>query len=369
MERIKDKFRGCLIGGAAGDALGYPVEFMRLTEIQAEYGECGITRYRLKKKSARISDDTQMTLFTAGGLLSAYTKGAMCGSRESIELHAWASYCDWYKTQIFRNSDQVGSANSWLCSVDELYSRRAPGFTCLSAIRDNKPGTIESPVNNSKGCGGLMRVAPVGLFCRTHPISDPIEIAMLGAKLAALTHGHPLGYIPAATFAYLIYAIASDDQSTSLQRLVENSIEVTRKCFPDSESCDVLCKLMNKAIELSSQSIDDISAINELGAGKVAEETLAIAVYCALKYSNDFEKAIIAAVNHDGDSDSTGAVCGNISGAYLGLSAIPIHYMQRLEIKDMILDMADDLYTGCIVSKDKENDTPEQKRWLARYYH
>lgn len=81
--------------------------------------------------------------------------------------------------------------------------------------------------------------------------------------------------------------------------------------------------MIDKAIDLANEDVDDLEAIRELGQGWVAEETLAIAIYCALKYSNDFDKALIASVNHSGDSDSTGAVTGNILGAYLGLSGIP----------------------------------------------
>lgn len=63
-----DKYRGCLIGGAAGDALGYAVEFDREDAIFSKYGEEGITEYDLKNGVAQISDDTQMSLFTATGI-------------------------------------------------------------------------------------------------------------------------------------------------------------------------------------------------------------------------------------------------------------------------------------------------------------
>lgn len=69
--REKDRIRGCLFGGASGDALGYPVEFLSDDDIRVQYGDKGITRYSLDPKShkALISDGTQMTLFTANGLL------------------------------------------------------------------------------------------------------------------------------------------------------------------------------------------------------------------------------------------------------------------------------------------------------------
>ena len=86
--------------------------------------------------------------------------------------------------------------------------------------------------------------------------------------------------------------------------------------------------------------MDELDAIRQLGEGWVAEETAAIAVYCALRYADDFERAIIASVNHSGDSDSTGAVTGNILGAYLGYSAIPEKFLDNLELADILTDFA-----------------------------
>lgn len=93
-----------------------------------------------------------------------------------------------------------------------------------------------------------------------------------------------------------------------------------------------------------AEDIEDPDAVRELGQGWVAEETLAIAIYCSMKYSEDFDKARIASVNHSGDSDSTGAVTGNIVGAYLGLKGIPKKYLDNLELREVICKVADDLY-------------------------
>ncbi len=103
-----------------------------------------------------------------------------------------------------------------------------------------------------------------------------------------------------------------------------------------------------------------------MGEGWVAEETLAIALYCSLKYENDFDKALIASVNHNGDSDSTGAVTGNILGAYLGMSKIPQKYIDNLELKDVILDIAEDLYNDCQMSENSEYRDPT---WEAKYIY
>lgn len=106
------------------------------------------------------------------------------------------------------------------------------------------------------------------------------------------------------------------------------------------------------------------SRIGQLGEGWVAEECLAISIYCCLKYENDFEKAIIASVNHDGDSDSTGAVTGNILGAWLGIEKVPEKYLKNLELRDIIEDIAIDLYEDCKMSEYGEY---RDVKWLSKY--
>ncbi len=97
---------------------------------------------------------------------------------------------------------------------------------------------------------------------------------------------------------------------------------------------------------MAYEDIPDYEAIAQIGEGWVAEETLAIAVYCCAKHFDNFEKALVASVNHGGDSDSTGAVTGNILGAAVGYDAIPTHFKNNLELHDVILHVADDLWRG-----------------------
>ena len=110
--------------------------------------------------------------------------------------------------------------------------------------------------------------------------------------------------------------------------------------------------------------VSDLDAIHQLGEGWVAEETLAIAVFCALRYDNNFVKAIKCSVNHNGDSDSTGAVTGNILGAYIGYEAIPQKYKENLELLNVILTIADDLYNDCQMS---EYGSYRDNIWVQKY--
>ena len=125
--------------------------------------------------------------------------------------------------------------------------------------------------------------------------------------------------------------------------------------------------LIAKALDLAYTDTPDPAAIESIGGGWTGHEALAIAIYSAVKHSESFEDAVVSSVNHSGDSDSTGAVCGNIMGCLLGRKAIPAHYTDNLELLGVIEEMANDLYTGCIISEYSPIDTPEKKHWYQKY--
>ena len=369
-----DAIRGCLFGGAVGDALGYPIEFLTEDSIFSRYGKKGITEYELDHDgTAHISDDTQMTLFTANGLLVGDTRGAMRGIQAAPRHYVEKSYRDWLLTQETtmeevnrhdRCTDKGGY--SWLLDVPELYSWRAPGNTCLSALQIGAyhDDYVKAKINNSKGCGGIMRVAPFAVDYQW----DIEALDMEGAQLAAITHGHSLGYMPAAVFVHIINRIVfrSEETNVSLKEIVLEARDTAARLFAGDENLPELVDMINTAVELSENDDPDLDNIHRLGEGWVAEETLGIAIYCALKYKDDFSSGIIAAVNHRGDSDSTGAVTGNILGALLGYEAIEDKWKKHLELSDVILEIADDLCHGCQMSGYSSYRDPA---WTSKYIH
>ena len=358
--RQLDKIRGSMVGGAVGDALGYPVEFICSYEgIQKRYGENGITRLDTtqwwlpdeeKSGKAWISDDTQMTLFTACGLLNAKAQG------KAPKYAICEAYLEWYYTQVGRKSSR--HKDCWIGDVPELNNRRAPGQTCITALQDILRG--KDPYNNSKGCGGIMRTAPVALYgavWRDTPEGEPLEgrisnikdVDMLAADAAEITHQHPLGWLSSALEAHVIYRIMQKDCPTvdDFKVYLSEGYDMFLSLYPnEGAGITQLRALTDKALGLVGSSASDVDNIEAIGEGWVAEETLAIAVYCAVKYFDNFEKAIIASVNHKGDSDSTGAVTGNILGAVVGYDAIPEFFKTDLELHDVILHVADDLWRG-----------------------
>lgn len=364
VEKTIDKYRGCMLGGAVGDALGYAIEFMDEDEIRENYGPSGITGYSLNKEGvAEISDDTQMSLYTANGLLIGTTRGMTRGIMGPYTLYIELCYKDWLKTQMADFTGYKEPEWSWLNNIPAMNHRRAPGQTCINYLAKDDLGSIEEPRNNSKGCGGVMRVAPIGLYLGGGN-ADKKEVDMIGAEAAALTHGHELGYIPAAVLVHIVNVV-SHSEAPLLQAVNEAKTAIADE-FSDAEHISYMVELIDKATKLSQEYMDDSDAIHELGEGWVAEETLAIAIYCSLKYENDFEKAVVAAVNHRGDSDSTGAVAGNILGAYLGASRIPDKFIEHLELKETITEIADDLYNNCQMFED---DDDWDELWDAKYIH
>lgn len=333
MKRAQEYFRGCLLGGAIGDALGWPVEFLQYEDILSRYGKDGILDLVLSKNgTAEITDDTQMTLFTAEGILRAETRineQEICDTSSMV----YFAYLRWLNTQGYPKIEELDWIyDGWLYNVKELHNRRAPGNSCLSALLSGNIGSIDDPINNSKGCGGVMRTAPAGLF-----YSRP-EAFRAAADFAALTHGHPSGYLSAGALAFIIASIIDGED---IEAAALNSLKELEK-HKGHEECSEAIK---KAIDLYHSDLKPLAAIEGLGEGWVGEEALAISLYCALKYKDDFKMALITAVNHKGDSDSTGAITGNILGAYLGVCSIPQAWIERVELRDVVTQVADDLLT------------------------
>jgi len=336
---VQGRFAGCLLGGAVGDALGAPVEFMKRTEILRQFGPKGITRYAPAYGGVgMITDDTQMTLFTAEGLIRAWVRGCLKGitTYSGVTAHA---YLRWLQTQgecptcdIDFGTNETG----WLFRQRELHSRRAPGNTCLAALRA-MTSLGEPARNDSKGCGGVVRVAPVGLFAwRPRQQETPQDAFRLGTELAALTHGHPTGALTGGVLAVLILAL-TDGAS------LPDALVVSKAILRAEPGHDETLRSIEMAESLAASGQPHEAAIAQIGQGWIAEEALAISIYCALVARN-FKHGVILAVNHDGDSDSTGSITGNLLGAMQGVRAIPVEWLEPLELREVITTLADDLY-------------------------
>lgn len=331
-----DRIRACLVLGALGDALGAPIEFDSLDAIRRRHGPEGLTEPEpCYGHAVAITDDTQMTLFTAEGLVLAAREGAL-RDRDALRRHLHRAYLRWLRTQDGLPEPPGPRAEparwGWLLEEPGLRARRAPGNTCLSALQGGAMGTPDRRLNGSKGCGGVMRVAPVGLV-----VGLP-DVFRAGCDAAAITHGHPSGWLAAGAFALLVAELARGAPLASALAGVEEEL---RQC-PDSGEC---LEALRRAHDEAEAGPPHAEAVERVGAGWVAEEALAVAVY-AVAGEPDPRRALLLSVNHGGDSDSTGALCGNLLGAMHGqnvLEAVPGSWLQGLELREVIESMARDL--------------------------
>jgi ADP-ribosylglycohydrolase len=361
VDGFASRVRGCLLGGAVGDALGAPVEFLSLERVLAVTGESGVRAYLPARFEAAqgfglITDDTQMTMFIVEGIIRARVREDRgLGFTVGVTDHAMRR---WLDTQD--HAGPTGDRDGWLQAESWLYSRRAPGNTCLGALRSADPGRFgELARNDSKGCGGVMRSAPFGFLA---PVFGSEAAFDLAATSAGYTHGHPTGQISSGALGYLIAELVG---GATLSRAVDATMSLVTTRDPNGETTHAL----RGAWSAAHHAPGSTARLESLGGGWVAEEALAIAVYSALSYPRPEQMldALALAVTHSGDSDSTGAICGNILGAAHGLPAVPAELVFEVEGRSVLLTLADDVVLEMTAQGRLHGDYGPSTRWTDRY--
>ena len=307
-----ERGRGLLLGGAVGDALGAPVEFLRRAEILERFGPEGITSFApAYGRLGAITDDTQMTLFTLEGLIRAALRQhhrGICHPPNLID----GAYRRWFATQS-EDLSRAKDFDGWLIETPELWARRAPGATCLSALADTSRTLGEPARNASKGAGGIMRVGPIGLY-----VNRPFELA---CEAAALTHGHVTGIVAAGWFADWISEVAQGQPFSAAAEAAWS------RCLGRAPELDRALAAALALIPVGPAP----ELPRSLGEGWIAEEAAAIALWCVATAADPMT-ALGLAVNIDGDSDTTGSLVGQVLGAAYGTAWIPDAFLENLEL-------------------------------------
>lgn len=328
--KTRDHFIGCLLGGALGDAIGSEIEFLSRDEIHQAYGPLGIQEL----VADGFTDDTQLTLFTAEGLIRACLLEFHSRTDLLAKLHR--SYLRWLHTQGEEIAPEL--RKGWLLTQQGLFEQRAPGVTCLEALGSGSMGQREHPLNDSKGCGGIMRVAPIGLFFH----EDPEKAFFLGADAAAITHGHPSGYLSAGYFAALIALLV---QGQALPEAISHALPMLEH-HAGHEECRAQ---IESALDLYAAGMEPTSARLEQMGGKwpgvLAEEALGMSLFCALSHQGAYRAGVLAAVNHSGDSDCVGSLTGQLLGLINCFEALPPKWISQLQLADVVETMAGDLFS------------------------
>jgi ADP-ribosylglycohydrolase len=303
------------------------VEFISRATILNQFGPAGIRDYAPAfGRKGVITDDTQMTLFTAEGFIRAavrYANRGICNPTSVIHR----AYLRWLQTQSYAPQMEV-EMDGWLAGLQSLHTQRAPGNTCIEALR-TATQLGNAAQNESKGCGTVMRIAPIGLACQE---SMAFQMAV---DTAALTHGHPTAL---ASTGFLSTLYSGLTRGEPLPDAIARGLEELRR-YPGHEESLLA---IEQAVSLAGNRTPDSGAVEKLGGGWVAEEAVAIALYCVMACKS-FEDAVLLAVNHSGDSDSTGSIAGNLWGVIHGVNAIPGKWLDGLELRDEIMALADDL--------------------------
>ncbi len=294
-----EKAKGILYGLAIGDALGRLTEFKSLSRIKSEYGDVGITDL---PEPALFTDDTQMSVAIAEALVET-------GERDVDSIMAGV------RDEFIK----------WLHSPE---NNRAPGNACLTGVRNMEAGKhwSESGISRSKGCGSAMRVAPIGYLYQ----DDPEKLKAVAHTTGICTHGHPTADAACIGAAYLVKLALDgtkpDDMVPSLLPFTKGISEEFFRAILKIEKC------------LDWE--DEEKALSYLGEGWIGEEAVALALYCFLRYPRDYEKVVVRGANTNGDSDSIACIGGSISGAYLGIDAVPRGWVQRIEKTEYIGGLA-----------------------------
>ena len=332
------KYEGCLIGIAIGDSLGAPVEGFGLGEIRARYGIDGIRDFDEFRGFAEgfYTDDTQMSLATAHGIIDSeklIRDGPERPARPERPVRPERPARP--ERPVREESDAAWLVYNrylqWLDTQRDPELRRGPGRTCLDALGSGTMGSVEEKINDSKGCGGVMRTAPAGL---AYPPGKAFEEGM---RFAAITHGHPSGYLSAGFLADMIARLMR-------RKSIEDAIEQSSNLLINYDGHEETLEKIDLALELVESQHTAEFSIKTIGEGWVGEEALAIAIYCALAFPDSWEESVIAAVNHSGDSDSTGSITGAIMGAAYGISAIPGRWVRDVESSKEIFDIASEMF-------------------------
>ena len=311
-------FEGALVGLAVGDALGFPCEFRSREQILRDFPPAGVTAFVAlhdprwvggpfiagrEHPPGTFSDDTQMSLAVAEGLLDAPG-----GELEAVMQAMSARFVAWSRSE---------------------HNDRAPGNACMTGCESLARGVPwrQAGVADSKGAGAPMRVVPIGLrFWRDH------ERLLEVARASSLpTHGH----------------VAAVESSAAIALAVALALE---KKTPDEMHAALLETCALKSIELRRRlrqvpellEADPAIALGPEGLGEswVAEEAVASALWCFWRTPTDFRGTVLTAANTQGDSDTIACIAGGISGAFNGIEAIPADLRGGVEGASALRDLA-----------------------------
>lgn len=339
MEQNSGAYRGCLLGLAVGDAMGFAVDENSWDEIRQTYGPNGLLGYDLQEQEyAQISSHTQIAAFLCNGLLLSVTRGKTDRLR-----FARVALQEWSRGQMFHRAQE--DSWCWVAKLPCFRRRYCRDSRMADGLRVDAYGTVDAPRNRNDTPGAIAGAVTVGMFYNPDRLEPP-QVGTLAAELMALTHGDPTTILSAVVLAYAITGILQEPH-IPLGNQFRQAIAVMEGQFGGKfAQADALASRLKAAIELArsgqgtpQECMESLNCTDTAGC-------LAGAMFACLACPGDFDTAIITAINHSGMSSAVGAITGAILGAKLGEDALPEFYLESLECCRELEILAEDLVCG-----------------------
>lgn len=340
----RTSYRGCLLGMAVGDAMGYTVDKRSLQEIRRDYGPNGLLGYDLANGYADVTSYTQIAAFACNGLLIGMTRSRVLGKKAPLIKYIELSLREWAAYQ--RPYGRPRQSYSWLLRKEDLCRRHCMDTWMLETLSRPETGTPEKPVNNFDHPSSLTAAIGPGLLFGGRNVPEE-KVERLGGEAVCLTFGNPEVYMAGEALTRIISGLVRDHRC-DLEALVLETGETIRQRYGHrySQAFELATCLRNAVTLAESPGVRSADAMESLSCGSAAQ-VLGGAVYACLASLEDFDRAMIIAVNHSGRSAAVGAIAGAILGIRLGEEALPDFYIDCLEPAATLRELADDLHTGC----------------------
>lgn len=301
------RFQGCLLGLAAGDALGTTVEFRARGTFEPLDDIVGGGPFRLA--AGQWTDDTSMALCLAASL----TELGRFDAKDQIER-----YCRWRQRGEYSSTGDCFDIGTTVARALRRYRETGEVF---AGCTDRQ----------SAGNGCIMRLAPVPMFC----FPDETAAKHYSAESARTTHGAEDCVEASRLFGgMLCRALAGRSKDDVL--------------FGDAGTCDgpprIAAIARGEYVSLGESGVQ--------GSGYVVE-SLEAALWCFAQ-THDYRSAVLRAANLGDDADTTAAVCGQLAGAFYGVGGIPQRWQAMLAMRDRIEALAGDLYRAAMTQTKRE---------------
>lgn len=330
-----DAYRGCLLGLAVGDAMGLPVDDMTWDEIRQSYGPHGLLGYDLRSDFAEITSYTQVCAYICNALLLSVSRG----KGDNMTDFANLGLREWTRSQQFAR-DPEGSY-CWIAKLPAFRRRHCRDARMLDTLRLSVMGFPEKGPNKYNAPGSLTSAIAVGMFYHPQRLTPP-QIGELATQIVRITHGDPTAFLSAAVLAYAITGILMEPEM-ALEEQFRSAIAAVNHQFRSAYAeTATVTDTLSAALDLAATA-EPMGQVMERLACYNAMNCVAGAIYASVANQQDFDTAMITAVNHSGYSSAVAGITGAVLGAKMGYAALPDFYLESLEPVKALCTLADDM--------------------------